>query len=100
MPSIARRCSPRPRLVTLSSHSRPRSDTRADRVRATVIDVLAWKTTKVGALGIAALFALVFVPSSWAWAWPADGAVLAGYSVGGNPYAGGQHRGIDVAVVN
>ena len=35
---------------------------------------------------------------AWAWAWPADGDVLRGYAVGGDKYAAGQHRGIDVAV--
>ena len=35
---------------------------------------------------------------AWAWVWPADGDVLRGYAVGGDKYAAGQHRGIDIAV--
>ena len=35
---------------------------------------------------------------AWAWVWPADGEVLRGYAVGGDKYAAGQHRGIDIAV--
>src|SRR2546422_3881216 len=31
-----------------------------------------------------------------AWTWPVDGAVLRAFSLGSNPYAGGQHRGIDI----
>src|SRR5437870_652644 len=42
--------------------------------------------------------ALVATPGAFAWAWPADGPVLRGYSVGDNPYAAGQHRGIDVGI--
>ena len=36
--------------------------------------------------------------TAWSWAWPADGAVLRGFSVSSDPYAAGQHRGIDVAL--
>ncbi len=43
------------------------------------------------------LSALVLVPSAEAWAWPASGSVLRQFSLGDDPYAGGQHRGIDVA---
>src|ERR671936_27249 len=32
-----------------------------------------------------------------AWTWPADGPVLRAFSLGPDPYAGGQHRGIEVA---
>jgi len=41
---------------------------------------------------------LAAAPSALAWTWPADGPVLREFSVGSNPYAGGQHRGIDVAL--
>ena len=34
---------------------------------------------------------------SQAWKWPVAGEVVTGYRNGGDPYAGGQHRGIDVA---
>ena len=42
--------------------------------------------------------ALVFAPTSWAWAWPADGPILREFSLGDNQYAGGQHRGVDIAL--
>src|SRR5690242_13792322 len=32
-----------------------------------------------------------------AWTWPADGAVLRPFSLGSDPYAAGQHRGLDIA---
>ncbi len=32
-----------------------------------------------------------------AWTWPVDGAVVAPFVTGSSPYAGGQHRGIDIA---
>ena len=30
------------------------------------------------------------------WTWPADGPVLQAFAVGADPYAGGQHRGVDI----
>ncbi|HVU77312.1 MAG TPA: M23 family metallopeptidase, partial [Gaiellaceae bacterium] len=46
----------------------------------------------------AALAALLVAPLARAWTWPADGSVLQPYSFDpNNPYAGGQHRGVDVA---
>jgi hypothetical protein len=36
-------------------------------------------------------------PPALAWTWPADGPVLQPFVLGDDPYAGGQHRGIDVA---
>src|SRR5689334_6834855 len=44
----------------------------------------------------AALVALAAVPAATAWTWPADGQVLQGYANGSDPYAAGQHRGLDV----
>src|SRR6266545_7619889 len=42
--------------------------------------------------------ALVFAPSAAAWSWPADGDLLKRFVFDPNhPYAGGQHRGIDIA---
>src|SRR5438105_2613341 len=35
--------------------------------------------------------------SAQAWSWPVQGKVLRPFAFGGDPYAGGQHRGIDVA---
>ena len=31
------------------------------------------------------------------WTWPVEGEILTGYRNGDDPYAGGQHRGIDIA---
>jgi Peptidase family M23 len=36
-------------------------------------------------------------PPALAWTWPADGPVLRLFALGDDPYAGGQHRGVDVA---
>ncbi|MEX0849929.1 MAG: M23 family metallopeptidase, partial [Gaiellaceae bacterium] len=47
---------------------------------------------------LAATGALVSCSGAWAWAWPSDGPILREFSLGDNPYAGGQHRGIDVAL--
>lgn len=38
----------------------------------------------------------VGVPPALAWTWPADGPVLRPFVLGDDPYAAGQHRGIDV----
>ena len=46
-------------------------------------------------LAVVAL-ALVLVPSAGAWTWPVDGPVLRDFRLGDDPYAGGQHRGIDI----
>jgi hypothetical protein len=40
---------------------------------------------------------LVGAPPALAWTWPADGPVLQPFVLGDDPYAAGQHRGIDVA---
>jgi hypothetical protein len=42
------------------------------------------------------LAALVLSPGAAAWAWPVDGPVLRPFVSQGDPYAGGQHRGIDI----
>jgi pyruvate/2-oxoglutarate dehydrogenase complex dihydrolipoamide acyltransferase (E2) component len=42
------------------------------------------------------LAALVLAPEASAWAWPADGPVLRPFVSEGDPYTGGQHRGIDI----
>jgi hypothetical protein len=36
-------------------------------------------------------------PPALAWTWPAEGPVLRPFVLGDDPYAGGQHRGVDVA---
>jgi hypothetical protein len=38
----------------------------------------------------------VGVQPALAWTWPVDGPVLRQFTFGGDPYAGGQHRGIDI----
>jgi peptidase M23-like protein len=43
-----------------------------------------------------ALAALTVPCAAGAWTWPVDGPVLRAFTYGSNPYAGGQHRGIDV----
>jgi murein DD-endopeptidase MepM/ murein hydrolase activator NlpD len=57
--------------------------------------------TRLALCALAALVALGVPPPAAAavegWAWPVRGAVLTPYRNGADPYAGGQHRGIDVA---
>src|SRR6476646_7054609 len=46
---------------------------------------------------IAALAAgLIVTPAAEAWTWPVSGPVLQGFALGADPYAAGQHRGIDI----
>jgi hypothetical protein len=42
------------------------------------------------------LASLVLAPAAGAWSWPASGPVLRPFGVGDDPYAGGQHRGVDI----
>jgi hypothetical protein len=43
------------------------------------------------------LLLLLWVPAAGAWTWPVNGPVLQGFSFDpAHPYAGGQHRGIDI----
>jgi hypothetical protein len=48
---------------------------------------------------VVALVALLLAsePAHAAWVWPVRGQVITTYRNGGDPYAGGQHRGIDIA---
>ena len=50
---------------------------------------------------IAVLLAGLLVPAASGaaagWSWPVDGEVITPYRNGADPYAGGQHRGIDIA---
>ena len=41
--------------------------------------------------------AALAVPAEAAWLWPVRGEVITPYRNGSDPYAGGQHRGIDIA---
>src|SRR5215212_5963226 len=38
----------------------------------------------------------VHVQAASAWTWPVDGPVLRPFVLGDDPYAGGQHRGVDI----
>src|SRR5439155_1381819 len=40
--------------------------------------------------------ALLLAPAAEAWTWPVSGPVLRAFSLGADPYAAGQHRGIDI----
>src|SRR3954463_5624311 len=40
--------------------------------------------------------ALCGAPAARAWSWPVGGPVIEPFVFGDDPYAGGQHRGIDV----
>src|SRR5262245_41818081 len=46
---------------------------------------------------VAVLALFVLAPAASAWTWPLHGDVLRPYSLGPDPYASGQHRGLDVA---
>ncbi len=48
-------------------------------------------------LAAAVLLGLVLSPRASAWTWPVDGTVLRPFVAEDDPYAGGQHRGIDIA---
>jgi hypothetical protein len=45
----------------------------------------------------AAACALALAPGAGAWSWPVEGTVLRPFAFGDDPYAAGQHRGIDIA---
>ena len=45
----------------------------------------------------ATVAALLVVPGAAAWTWPVDGPVVRPFSLGDDPYAGGQHRGVVIA---
>src|SRR5207247_9037568 len=62
--------------------------------------MLTHRTTRYSvAVFAAAICALAVAPGAIAWAWPADGPVLREFSPGDDPYAAGQHRGIDIGIV-
>ena len=42
-------------------------------------------------------FLLLSAPAQASWSWPVRGDVITPYRNGADPYAGGQHRGIDIA---
>ncbi|MDE3191599.1 MAG: peptidoglycan DD-metalloendopeptidase family protein, partial [Acidobacteriota bacterium] len=49
------------------------------------------------ALVLVVLLFLLWAPGAYAWTWPVQGPVLLGFVFdASHPYAGGQHRGIDI----
>src|SRR5664280_3682397 len=44
-----------------------------------------------------AFTAMILAAPAASWTWPADGQVIRAFSLGDDPYAGGQHRGVDIA---
>src|SRR5512133_838553 len=48
------------------------------------------------ALIVAFAAALVIAPTAGAWTWPVQGPILQKFVLGDDPYAAGQHRGIDI----
>ena len=59
----------------------------------------ATQTVALAVALVAAGAAVAATPASAAgtWPWPVEGRVLTPYDFGGDPYAAGQHRGIDIA---
>jgi hypothetical protein len=47
-------------------------------------------------LAVLVAAALVQAPAAAGWSWPVDGPVLRPFVLGDDPYAAGQHRGIDI----
>jgi hypothetical protein len=47
-------------------------------------------------VAVLAAAALIQAPAAAGWSWPVDGPVLRPFVFGDDPYAGGQHRGIDI----
>src|SRR5438132_5434317 len=51
---------------------------------------------RVRLAALSALVVLALPPVASAWTWPVDGPVMRPFSFGSDPYAAGQHRGIDI----
>jgi hypothetical protein len=51
---------------------------------------------RVRLAALSVLLVLAVPPAASAWTWPVDGPVLRPFSFGSDPYAAGQHRGIDI----
>jgi hypothetical protein len=47
-------------------------------------------------LAVLAFAGLVQAPAAAGWSWPVDGPVIRPFVLGSDPYAAGQHRGIDI----
>jgi len=51
-------------------------------------------------LALVVLLFLLWAPDAYAWSWPVQGPVLLGFTFDpSHPYAGGQHRGIDIGAL-
>ena len=48
-------------------------------------------------ISLLSLGAVLAAPAQAAWIWPVRGEVITPYRNGSDPYAAGQHRGIDIA---
>jgi peptidase M23-like protein len=55
------------------------------------------RSITLAAAAVAAFFLAPPAAAASSWTWPVAGRVITPYSNGADPYAGGQHRGIDVA---
>ena len=51
---------------------------------------------RVRLAALSALLVLAVPTAALGWTWPVDGPVLRPFSFGSDPYAAGQHRGIDI----
>ena len=51
---------------------------------------------RVRLAALSALLVLAVPPAASAWTWPVDGPVVRPFAFGSDPYAAGQHRGIDI----
>ena len=49
------------------------------------------------AIALVSIACLVAPAGASAWSWPTSGEVLEAFSIGNDPYAPGQHRGVDIA---
>jgi hypothetical protein len=54
------------------------------------------RRSSAAVLSAVVLASLVATSGALAWTWPTEGPVLRPFSVGPDPYAGGQHRGVDI----
>jgi hypothetical protein len=52
------------------------------------------------ALTVLVLAVLVQAPTAAGWSWPVDGPVIRPFVLGSDPYAAGQHRGIDIGAAH
>jgi murein DD-endopeptidase MepM/ murein hydrolase activator NlpD len=51
---------------------------------------------RVLTVSVTLVLALAAPPGAAGWSWPVTGTVLRPFLFGTDPYAGGQHRGVDI----